>query len=173
MGSQLKKLSLVLAALLAFVLLVPSMASAAGPTIQSASVSFTNGKTITTIFDDLIGAQPALVDFTVTGSVQGPIAVSNVLRSGNTIRVETSAVILGGQTATLTYAPTTNIPTNTAGEPLAGFTVPLSNPGATYVPEFWGFNFNASSPSQISTIYTDSLICKALESNLPVILLQA
>lgn len=165
MGSHLKKLSLVLAALVAFVLLVPSMASAAGPTIQSAAVRFTDGKTITATFDELTGPQPTQSDFAVTGSVQGAISVSSVSRTGNTIRVVTTAVILGGQTATLTYSPTTNVPTNTAGELLAGFTVTLSNPGASYIPDFWGFSFNTASPSQISTTYTDSLSCNLTPAN--------
>ncbi len=166
MGSQLKKTSLFLAALLAFVLTVPSMASAAGPTILNASVSWMDGKTVTASFNQAItGPQPNKGDFTVTGSVQGSIAISSVVSTGTTIRVVTTAVILGGQTSTLTYSPTTNVPTNTAGESLAGFTVTLSNPGATYIPEFWGFFFNSASPSQIRTTYNDSLTCNLTPAN--------
>lgn len=168
MGSQLKKLSLVLVALAAFVLLLPSTASAAGPTIQSAVVRITDGKTITATFDDLTGPQPIPTDFTVTGSVQGSISIASVLRVGNTIRLVTTAVILGGQTSTLAYSPTTSVPTNTAGEPLAGFTVALANPGASYVPEFWGFTFNPASPSQISTSYTETLNCNLTPTNFSV-----
>ena len=171
LGIQVKRLSIFLTVVLAFVLTVPTTASAAGPTVQTAVVTSYNGKDIILTFDVNLNTGavlPPRTDFSVNGSVQGAVTVSSVFRSGGGLRVTTGAVILGGQTATLTYAPTTNVPTNSGGEPLAGFSIALSNPGANYVPEWWGFGFNISLPSRISVQYTDSLTCALTPANYSV-----
>jgi hypothetical protein len=144
------KVALLVAAVFAIFSVQPFPAYAAGPTLQSAVIEAYSGRTIRLSFDDISGGgQPLRTDFTVTGSVQGNIVVSAVFKSGNFFRITTSSVAMAGQTITLTYVPSTNVPTNSAGEPLAGFTTPLDNPGARITNSFQSISVISSNLSQL------------------------
>jgi hypothetical protein len=149
-ASGTRKVALLIAAVFAILSVQPFPAYAAGPALQSAVIESYSGKSIRIAFDDISGGGQALrTDFTVTGSVQGNITVSSAFKSGNFFRISTNAVAMAGQTVTLTYVPSTNVPTNSAGEPLAGFTTPLDNPGARITNSFQSIYVISNNMSQL------------------------
>jgi uncharacterized repeat protein (TIGR02059 family) len=171
-----RSLGIVVSTLLVSFFVHPLSASAAGPTLQSATVEAYSGRTISLVFDDLSGTttQPTRTDFSVAGTVQGSITVSSVFKSGSTIRVSVSTVVAGGQTVTLTYTPSTNILTNASSEPLGGFSTQLAHPGATAIPGISTDELfvNWANPSQILTyVYVSSggsLICALTSANFQI-----
>jgi uncharacterized repeat protein (TIGR02059 family) len=164
--------SLFFATLFVVFALQPQIAHAAGPSLITAVVEPTSGRTITLTFDDLSGSttNPLRLDFSVSGANQGIIPVSFVSRSENALRISVTDVLAIGQVITLTYAPTTNIPSNASGELLAGFTAPLTHLGATLVPVFMfpELSFNASNLSQIYLTSNSQVTCSLRSSNFQV-----
>ncbi len=173
-GLTFRRILLLLAtSVLAAVTVSPLAANAAGPNLISASIAAVSGRTITLSFDDLSGtsSQPPKEDFAVTGSTQGSIVVSSVIRSGNTLRVSVASIVMGNQTATLSYTPTVNVPVNAANEQLAGFTTPLDHPGGSSVPTFSTeeLSVNMTNPSVISTWFNGyGLTCSLSPTNFQV-----
>jgi uncharacterized repeat protein (TIGR02059 family) len=156
--------------------IAPIAANAAGPNLISATVEASAGRTINLIFDDLGTSLTQLntADFSVTGSAQGPITVSSVGKTTRNIQVSLSTMVAGGQTVSLTYTPSTNVPTNSANEPLAGFTTPVAHPAGSAVPQIGAeetFVSWTNNKSQIrSYFYVNSgrLVCALTKTNFQV-----
>ena len=146
-------------------------ANAAGPVIQSAVVENSTGRTITLRFDDLTGSlsRPPTTDFTISGSTQGPIRINNVNRLSSQIIISTADIVAINQTISLTYVPTTNIPRNTANEPLEGFTTTVTHLG-NVAPVFI-FEELMTSSNNLNRIYIGldiSVTCTLTASNFQV-----
>jgi hypothetical protein len=167
-----KKVFAFLISALSLVLFTPISAQASGPSLQSAVVDYYQGRYILLTFDDLSGniLNPRSSDFSVSGSVQGTIGVASSIRLGNSIRVSLAATVLGNQTSSITYSPTTNVPTNSANEPLAGFTTQVANPGAIVEPSYQNAAFNDTNLAQIrlSSEGLTSTSCSLTTSNFSI-----
>lgn len=174
--SLVKKFTFASSGLVLIFALQASPALAAGPTVQSAIIDSMSGTRITLTFDDLSGNSNSTnkTDYAVTGSVQGSIGVSYVVKVGNSLLLTVSPLIAGGQTISLTYTPSTSIPANSANEPLAGFTTAVSHPGAANAPAFATDELavNMASPNIITTYLGASggsrLTCALTASNFQI-----
>lgn len=156
---------------LAFVLVSPIAANAAGPNLQTATVDAGTGQTVTLTFDDLGGTtqSPTRTDFVLTGSNQGVINLILSSRSENIITLRTGTVVLANQTISLTYTPTTNVPANAANEPLAGFTTAVTHLAAN-VPINFEITANSANLSQIKleNFLFRGIICSLSTTNFAV-----
>jgi uncharacterized repeat protein (TIGR02059 family) len=164
------KAAFFLCALFGLLLLSPLPASAVKPSLVSATVDVNSGRTIVLTFDQALSAAGNAADYSLSGSVQGQIQVSSPIRLGTNIRLSVGSVVQGGQTVTLTYIPSTNVPANGTGESVEAFTTTVANPGAAIVPRFgWeDISVGSTNKSVISLMLNMTVTCNLSTSNFEV-----
>lgn len=167
---QTGKAAFFLCALFGLLLLSPLPASAVKPSLLSATVDVNSGRTIVLTFDQALSAAGNAADYSLAGSVQGQIQVSSPIRLGTNIRLSVGSVVQGGQTVTLTYSPSTNVPANGAGETLDAFTTSVANPGSALIPRFGWEDISVGSTNKnvISLMLNMTVTCNLSISNFEV-----